>query len=351
MREQLIRYINGLFAGSTGAEDIQQEILQDTLDKYDDLIAQGVSPEEAYRQAAESVGDVQALLDELNPQGSTGGAGDSVKVNPVKVFRSASGNSIQIFVGKKGKDASNAREFRPEDVDNLEIDWVSGDVFIATAQQDTITVREELARGDAPMVVSQSGGRLSVRFSERKNIISKDKDLFITVPRAWRCKWMKVTMVSADLHCNDLTFTDTVVNTASGDSSFDECHLETLRVDSASGDIHYIGNLKILSVDVASGDLSYSGGVEKLDFDSASGDAEVILRGKPKELSFDMVSGDLDLTLPEDCGFTLKRSTVTGDFDSEFAMERDGKRRVYGDGACQIKTSSVSGDISIHKGS
>ena len=40
MREQLIQYVNLLFAGATGSDEIREEILQNTLDRYDDLIAQ-----------------------------------------------------------------------------------------------------------------------------------------------------------------------------------------------------------------------------------------------------------------------------------------------------------------------
>ena len=41
MRDQLTQYVNLLFAGNTDAEDIRMEILQNTLDRYDDLISQG----------------------------------------------------------------------------------------------------------------------------------------------------------------------------------------------------------------------------------------------------------------------------------------------------------------------
>ena len=62
MREQLIQYVNLLFAGNGDVEDIKQEILQNTLDRYDDLIAQGKSVEEAYRQAIAGIGDVNDIL-------------------------------------------------------------------------------------------------------------------------------------------------------------------------------------------------------------------------------------------------------------------------------------------------
>jgi len=35
MKEQLIQYVNLLFAGTTGCDDIRQEILQNTLDRYE----------------------------------------------------------------------------------------------------------------------------------------------------------------------------------------------------------------------------------------------------------------------------------------------------------------------------
>ena len=68
MREQLIRYVELLFAGAENAGDIQQEILQNTLDRYDDLIAQGKTPEAAYRLAISGIGDINEIL------GSAGGA-------------------------------------------------------------------------------------------------------------------------------------------------------------------------------------------------------------------------------------------------------------------------------------
>ena len=60
MREQLTQYVNLLFAGAPDSEDIRQEILQNTLDRYDDLIAAGKTPEAAYRLAISGIGDIHA---------------------------------------------------------------------------------------------------------------------------------------------------------------------------------------------------------------------------------------------------------------------------------------------------
>lgn len=62
MREQLEQYVKLLFAGTPDSEDMQQEILQNTLDRYDDLVEQGKSPEAAYRLAISGIGDIGEIL-------------------------------------------------------------------------------------------------------------------------------------------------------------------------------------------------------------------------------------------------------------------------------------------------
>ena len=68
MRDQLTKYIELLFAGAPHARDIQQEILQNTLDRYDDLIDQGKSPEAAYSLSISGIGDISEILDRHNVQ-------------------------------------------------------------------------------------------------------------------------------------------------------------------------------------------------------------------------------------------------------------------------------------------
>ncbi len=62
MREKLIQYVNLLFAGGEDCGEIRQEILQNTLDRYDDLISQGKAPEAAYRLSITGIGDINELL-------------------------------------------------------------------------------------------------------------------------------------------------------------------------------------------------------------------------------------------------------------------------------------------------
>ena len=84
MRDQLTQYVNLLFAGAHDADEIRAEILQNTLDRYDDLVEQGKSPEAAYRLAISGIGDISEIL------GGENSATVSTAQNPAK--RSARDN-------------------------------------------------------------------------------------------------------------------------------------------------------------------------------------------------------------------------------------------------------------------
>ena len=62
MREQLVQYIDLLFAGTADCDEMKQEILQNTLDRFDDLVSQGKSPEAAYRLSITGIGDISEIL-------------------------------------------------------------------------------------------------------------------------------------------------------------------------------------------------------------------------------------------------------------------------------------------------
>lgn len=90
MREQLIKYVELLFAGAPGARDIQQEILQNTLDRYDDLIAQGKSPEAAYSLSISGIGDLSEILGNASYQPA-----NAVPVQPAEDSAEASEKKIK----------------------------------------------------------------------------------------------------------------------------------------------------------------------------------------------------------------------------------------------------------------
>lgn len=65
MKNRIAEHLDMLLEGAPKTrliEDMRQELLAGCLDKYDDLIADGMSEEEAFYEVAEGIGDVDELL-------------------------------------------------------------------------------------------------------------------------------------------------------------------------------------------------------------------------------------------------------------------------------------------------
>jgi len=71
MKDRIKTHIAGLFMDvpdSRQVNDLREELLANSLSKYDDLIEQGVQPEEAYKSVISGIGDVSGLLSQLRAQ-------------------------------------------------------------------------------------------------------------------------------------------------------------------------------------------------------------------------------------------------------------------------------------------
>lgn len=100
MREQLIQYVNLLFAATPDSDEIRQEILQNTLDRYDDLVSQGKSPEAAYRLAISGIGDINEILTGVRPEPATAENAVGISEDPEKEkrIRVANGIAVALYV-------------------------------------------------------------------------------------------------------------------------------------------------------------------------------------------------------------------------------------------------------------
>lgn len=223
-------------------------------------------------------------------------------------------------------------EFAPGEVSEIFISWASGDIDIQPADQDTVTVGEERSGGSS-MVVHHRGSTLEIEAGESKWGIgfgkSTQKDLTVRVPRDWLCQRLEVSVASADVSVENMSVTSVALNTASGDCTFTDCAVEEMQVNTASGALDYTGTL------------------QRLGFKGASADCNLSLSDAPKAIEMNTASGELNLFLPDNCGFTLDRSSLSGAFQSDFATTTENDKIVCGDGACQITFSSLSGNINI----
>lgn len=232
--------------------------------------------------------------------------------------------------------AMGSGELPASQMREIEIEWASGSITVETADTDTITFHEVGDSNSEPMVYRVEGSKLTISHAEPKVYFgfnfSSDKDLYITLPRDWNCEELSINAASTELTVNDLTAGEIDFDSASGNGEFNRCNVSELNVDCASGTLFFTGSLSTL------------------DCDTASGDVTAILQNVPRSISFDGASADLDLTLPENAGFSLLLDSISGKFTSEFPTIHENGRYICGDGECKIEVDGASGNVTIRKG-
>lgn len=240
-----------------------------------------------------------------------------------------------------GNEPGEKTSFAASAVSELEIDWVAGEILIQPGNSDQITVREDNVSDEKyAMKLQHKGHKLKISFCEESvnNFIGfgsnaeLSKDLTITVPRDWICESLDIECASATVEVNDLTIREVDFDGASGTCEFENCTVEEIDIDTASGDVRFIGSLDIL------------------DCDAASASVYAVLSNTPSRVDVDTMSGDLDITLPEDTGFTVTMDGVSSDFSSDFETTMKNGNQVHGDGRCRINVDAMSGDVILRKG-
>lgn len=227
----------------------------------------------------------------------------------------------------------------PADIDDIRVSWVSGSITLDTADISEITVTETGKNiHEHTMVLQHSDSQLKILYQdEDHNVLSSlfktgdlpEKNLFITVPTGWKGKVLVVDSVSTLLAVNNVEIEEAKVNGTSGDSIFRDCRIGKLKMENATCD------------------LSFDGCLHELKLEGVSAAANVILLNNPDSIQVESVSSELNLTLPEDCGFTVKKDGLGGSFSSDFDTKADKNNHVHGDGHCIIDLDGVSPSVKI----
>ena len=256
------------------------------------------------------------------------------------LLRSRPSSAASSFLSDGFTGSSDRILLSPAEVQEIDIEWVAGNIVIKVADVDTIQVSDAYsAMSKHEMRWKLEDRKLSLRFGE-KNAIgfgfnygnTVSKDLTILVPWGWECDSLKVDAASATLNVTNLVIGEMDFNGASGSCNFETCHIDKLDLDTASGDIYFTGSLTTLDCDAVSASVS------------------AVFYDIPRQIDMDSMSGDLDISLPSHAGFTVDMDALSGDFICEFdyAQNQDGSY-THGDGKCRITLDAMNGDLYIRE--
>lgn len=225
---------------------------------------------------------------------------------------------------------------------DMQIEWAAGTISIQPMDIHEIRIQEYGPHQDKkPMVWNVRNDKLYIQYSEKMGhsfgmglTFGKEeyKDLVIQVPLDWQCDSMEIDAAAASLEISGLTIREMEFNGASGTCVFDQCIVEKLDLDTASGDVRFSGSL------------------QQLDCDAASANIVLELTNVPGSIDLDTASGDLDVTLPGYAGFQVTLESLSGRFESDFDAVRRNGTYIWGDGKCRIDVAAMSGDVIVRKG-
>lgn len=229
--------------------------------------------------------------------------------------------------------------FDADDVNSVEINWVSGNIEIKKGNGNKISVYEENVESlneDKRMRYYLDVSTLKVQFSSSKWLsgislgnINKKK-LYVLVPDSKSFKNFDIDQVSSDL-------------SMSGISAMD------IEIDNVSGKV-FLDNVTAskFDFDTVSGDLNASGSFKKIDCDSTSANIDITSDVCPQDVNCDTISGSVKLYIPENDGFSVEFNSVSGKLTSDFAMKSIEKELfIYKNSVNEFEFDTVSGDVKI----
>ncbi len=260
--------------------------------------------------------------------------------------------SLSVPAGEKWNRGDTAVK---AEIDDISIDWASGNVDVLYGEGDAVTIETTPADLDEDDKAEwrMDGTKLKIREKSKVrifNFFSPEKTLTVTIPKGRTMKELSIEVASGEV--------------------FSEVNADELELDCASGSHEIVLSepAKKIDFDAASGSLLLTAPkAEELELHLSSGKADFtvtevgefkidIASGSIKgrmssfsEGSIDASSGDVDLWLPADAGFTASVDQASGDFNSDLAMKMQGKKYVFGDGSGSLDIETASGDVMIHE--
>lgn len=246
-------------------------------------------------------------------------------------------------------------------IDEIEVNWIGGNVLIKYSEDATISFKETFDNKDENsnylMRYLVKNNKLTIQFCKPKWYIKKKirdcKNLEIYLPKKSYHE-IDVSSVSADIDyqgSKDNNCTYVKLESVSGNIYIaDVKSSKEIEIDSVSGALNFEKvETNQLEVDTVSSKINISGKINHIELDSVSSDVDLMMYEAPETIHCDTVSGMVRLILPENEGFSAVLDSVSGNISSNFEVTYTKKQIVYKNARFIYKFNSVSGDVSINK--
>ena len=207
----------------------------------------------------------------------------------------------------------------PATIEDLEINWVSGNVVIEAYDGTEVEFSEtcDKALNDTTSLyylLDDNGTTLTIQYGRAKSKVKMadlSKDLLIRVPRQMRLE-------------------DIEVNGAGYDAVLKGIRCESLECNSVSTDIT-LEKCTVESVEVNGVDDKLTATFEQM----------------PDDIELNGVNSEAVLYVPETAGMTIETAGMATDMRSELPVAKNGHKRIVGDGSCDIELNGVNCNLDV----
>ena len=369
MNEYVEKIVSALFENAGDSDEIRllrEEISNNCLEHFNDLCAQGMSPEAAAVEIKESLKGMEDVIAELQAAKKANAPSGALQLSPnTPPIKTADVELERLELETEGisqlsiEASDQDLEFLPSPDEKIRLRLEPDDGTVnVNALRSGDTVKLELVSANA----EQSGeGFASVSFAGMHRLEDYLKRLLrsgaffgmregvkvtVYVPRSISA--LQAKTASGDIHAERVELLSAAFATVSGDIKAEfPGRMRQCALESRSGDISLCAFGDRIGISTTSGDLIFSGGAAVLEAKSVSGDIKI--NGEFDTCLTELRSGDAELHVN---AAKVKSTSVSGDVSIAGRVHELACRSSSGDievsaGVEQCSLASTSGDITL----
>ena len=366
---------------------LHEELLNNCLEHYDDLIGRGMSETEAIDAVVDSLKGMKEVIDEYpRKPGREENRPENRKENIPEVraennvqndppAEKPSEYTYHISAVRKlktdlkncdlkiGASADSMIHIRCEDMEQLTCELNSGTLAVGIVDKTRKSVEEAGKQMNSQeFSVKSLLNFIGKAIGSVATGLSVNWDVYIDIPAAALAE-MDLNAKSGDIEVRTVLPERLNVHSMSGDitvSAADQSPASRVTASAMSGDVKFTGNADTVTLASMSGEVKARGKYRTAELKSTSGDAEI--DGEAEQVRVNSVSGDVEVNLGHATVSSIQARSTSGDVDISLAAGTDSVHAsmstVSGTARCgfrdggagariQIQASSVSGDVTI----
>lgn len=374
MNDTVARIVDLMFQELEMNDDvaaIHDEVMNNCQDRFNDLVAAGMSEDDAIAAVVESLKGMEDVLApyKRKVQHTSEDIEDELEGEHDAVFEASKVQKVNVLL------VNEDVRIEASDDECFHVIWDENENPLVHAYLENNVLKVERQPGDA--VKMKNDGRMEYQHKDdmadffrtekgkieinmntidqaMKSLGSSMKKMFtgnnlrISIGFAGDSKvtiqipenaipHVKLLTTSGDIEVEDVVLADLNVTSTSGDITIDLDEKEALKLvelRTTSGDIDATAHAQGMTVSSTSGDAEIEGQINHLAINTISGDIDV--RADVKNVTFKAISGDVELEFTSEEIQDVRGSTISGDIDIDLPN---------GIGFMNIQTNTRSGDV------